>query len=63
MHELHAAALFIQGVPILIVVFLTLWVSYHLRVAVTELRAIRSCLEAIKGYWEVPEQESGAGDR
>jgi hypothetical protein len=63
MRGLHAGLLFIQGVPIFIVAFLALWVSYHLRVAVTELRAIRSCLETIKGYWEVPEQESEPGDR
>jgi hypothetical protein len=55
MRGLHAAFLFIQGVPILIVIFLALWVSYHLRVAVRELRAIRICLETIKGYWEVPD--------
>ena len=59
MRSLHAAFLFIQGVPILITVFLALWLSYHIRAAVTELRAIRRCLEAIKGYWEVPDNETG----
>ena len=58
MRSLHAAFLFIQGVPILITVFLALWVSYHMRIAVNELRAIRRCLETIKGYWEVPESET-----
>jgi hypothetical protein len=59
MRGLHAGLLFMQGIPVLIVVFLAVWVSYHLRVAVTELRAIRTCLETIKGYWEGPDEESG----
>ena len=55
MHELHAAVLFFQGVPIVVGIFLVSWVCYYLRAAVVELRAVRRCLETIKTYWEVPE--------
>jgi hypothetical protein len=58
MHELHAAVLFFQGVPIIVGIFLVCWVCYHLRAAVIELRGIRRCLETIKSYWEVPDPEA-----
>ena len=55
MHELHAALLFFQGVPIVVGIFLVCWVCYYLRAAVVELRAVRRNLETLKSYWEVPE--------
>jgi hypothetical protein len=61
MHELHAAFLFAQAVPILLIVFLTCWVCYHLRAAVVELRGIRQTLETIKRYWEVPDDTPHQG--
>ena len=58
MHELHAAILFFQGVPIVVGIFLVCWVCYYLRAAVVELRAVRRNLEILRSYWEVPDYES-----
>jgi hypothetical protein len=58
MHELHAAYLFFQGVPIVVGIFLVCWVCYYLRAAVLELRAVRRNLETLKSYWEVPDDVS-----
>ena len=58
MHELHAAILFFQGVPIVVGIFLVCWVCYYLRAAVIELRAVRRNLEILRAYWEVPDYES-----
>jgi len=58
MHELHAAYLFFQGVPIVVGIFLVCWVCYYLRAAVIELRAVRRNLETLKSYWEVPDDVS-----
>ena len=58
MHELHAAFLFFQGVPIIVGIFLVCWVCYYLRAAVVELRAVRRNLEILRAYWEVPDHES-----
>ena len=58
MHELHAAILFFQGVPIVVGIFLVCWVCYYLRAAVVELRAVRRNLEILRAYWEVPDYES-----
>ena len=55
MHELHAAYLFFQGVPIVVGIFLVCWVCYYLRSAVIELRAVRRNLETLRSYWEVPD--------
>ena len=45
MRELHAGVLFLQGLPIVVIVLLAIWIAYHVRVAVAELRAIRAYLE------------------
>ena len=58
MHELHAALIFFQGVPIVVGIFLVCWVCYYLRAAVVELRAVRRNLEILRAYWEVPDYES-----
>ncbi len=58
MHELHAAYLFFQGVPIVVGIILVCWVCYYLRAAVVELRAVRRNLEILRSYWEVPDHES-----
>ena len=58
MHELHAAYLFFQGVPIIVGIFLVCWVCYYLRAAAVELRAVRRNLEILRSYWEVPGDES-----
>jgi len=58
MHELHAALIFFQGVPIVVGIFLVCWVCYYLRAAVVELRAVRRNLEILRAYWEVPDHES-----
>ena len=58
MHELHAALIFFQGVPIVVGIFLVCWVCYYLRAAVVELRAVRHNLEILRAYWEVPDHET-----
>jgi hypothetical protein len=45
MRELHAGVLFLQGLPIVVIVLLAIWIAYYVRVAVAELRAIRAYLE------------------
>ena len=47
MRELHAGLLAMQGIPILVGIFLALWLGYHIRAALLELRAIRGYLESI----------------
>ena len=47
-----------QGLPIVLGAVLAIWIAYYLRVAVTELRAIRRNLEKLNYYFEEPEQRS-----
>ncbi|HVU22294.1 MAG TPA: hypothetical protein VHE09_16305 [Rhizomicrobium sp.] len=56
MRELHASVLFMQGIPIVVIVLLAIWIAYYVRVAVTELRAIRGYLE----WFADREEEKGA---
>lgn len=47
MRELHAGLLMMQGIPIILLSVLFLWIAYHVRVAVNELRAIRRTMESL----------------
>jgi cell division protein FtsL len=58
MRSLHAGLLVMQGLPIVLGAVLAIWIAYYLRVAVTELRAIRRNLEKLNCYFEEPEQRS-----
>jgi hypothetical protein len=55
MRSLHAGLLVMQGVPIVLGAILAIWIAYYLRVAVTELRAIRQNLEKLNYYFEAPD--------
>jgi hypothetical protein len=59
MRELHASVLFMQGIPIVVIVLLAIWIAYYVRVAVTELRAIRAYLE----WFADREEEKGGAPR
>lgn len=55
MRSLHAGLLVMQGVPIVLGAILAIWIAYYLRVAVSELRAIRQNLEKLNYYFEAPD--------
>jgi len=55
MRSLHAGLLVMQGLPIVLGAVLAIWIAYYLRVAVTELRAIRRNLEKLNYYFEAPD--------
>ncbi len=52
-----------QGVPIVLGAILAIWIAYYIRVAVTELRAIRKNLEKLNYYFEAPGAASRAVNR
>ncbi|MEI9932354.1 MAG: hypothetical protein WDM89_17885 [Rhizomicrobium sp.] len=47
MRELHAGVLAIQGLPVIILFVLAVWIAYYLRTAVMELRRIRKTMESL----------------
>jgi len=60
MRELHAGLLVMQGLPIVIGLLFALWIAYYIRVAVSELRAIRENLERLNYYFEAAPEEHSA---
>jgi hypothetical protein len=57
MRELHAGLLVMQGLPIIIGLALALWIAFYIRVAVSELRAVRQNLEKLNYYFETAPEE------
>ena len=47
MRQLHAGVLMMQGIPVIILFVLALWIAYYIRAAVSELRAIRKTMESL----------------
>jgi cell division protein FtsL len=60
MRSLHAGLLVMQGAPIILGAILAVWIAYYVRVAVTELRAVRQNLEKLNYYFETSPDDHAA---